>query len=190
MIPPEILAPLEIGLIFSIVTLGIYLSYRISDFPDLGVDGTFPLGAAVSAKLLVQGVDPLLAIIAATLCGMAAGWCTAWLHTRWKITPLLSGIITMIGLYSINLRIMGSANLSFFHSTTLFTGTSKIGVLIAINIVLFAMVGYFLATEIGLSMRASGTNPKGSEMQGVNIKKMKILALMMSNRSEEHTSEL
>ena len=113
---------LEQGFLFSIMTFGVYITYKILDFPDLSVDGTFPLGAAVTAMLLVRGINPMFACLASVFSGMAAGFVTGILHVKLKITNLLSGILVMIGLYSINLRIMGKANTPLFNTKTIFSG--------------------------------------------------------------------
>ncbi|MFI4938578.1 MAG: ABC transporter permease [Candidatus Berkiellales bacterium] len=177
----ELMTIIEIGLIFSLVTLGVYLTYRMSDLPDLSVDGTFPLGAAISAKLLLAGISPPLAIILSIAGGAISGFITAYLHVKFKISALLSGIITMIALYSINLRIMGSGNLSFFSAPTVFSDLPKIGLLIGIAGLLIFALWYFLTTEYGLALRASGVNAEGSEMQGINTHKMKFTIYMLSN---------
>ena len=106
---------------YAVMALGVYLTFRILDMPDLTVDGSFTTGAAVAAKLIISGVPPLWATLAAVVAGMIAGWITGILHTKGNINGLLAGILTMIGLYSINLRIMGEANLSLLREDTLIT---------------------------------------------------------------------
>ncbi|HAX74078.1 MAG TPA: ABC transporter permease, partial [Firmicutes bacterium] len=115
-----LLGSLEQGLIFGIMAIGVYLTYRILDFPDLSVDGTFPLGASVTALFLTHEFSPFIAILASILCGAVAGGVTGILHVKLKITNLLAGILMMISLYSINLRIMGKANVPLFNTTTVF----------------------------------------------------------------------
>ena len=111
---------LEEGLIYSILALGVLITYRVLDFPDLTVDSSFPLGAAVTAILTVNGVNPVLSLLVAMLAGAAAGLVTGLIHVKCRVRDLLSGIITMTGLYSINLRIAGRANLPFFNMSTIF----------------------------------------------------------------------
>lgn len=176
-----LMGAIEIGLLFGIVAMAVYLTYRICDFPDLTVDGSFPLGAAIAAKLLVSGWDPILAVLLATGGGAIAGLCTGLLYTRLQISPLLSGIITMIALYSINLRIMGSSNLSFFYINNLYVIVPKIILFAIIAVTTLVILGYFLCTELGLAFRASGSNPLGSEMQGIHANRMKLIALILSN---------
>ena len=115
-----ILGILEQGLIFGIIALGVYITYKILDFPDLTVDGSYPLGAAITGLLLVNGYSPWLALLAATAAGILAGVITGLIHVKGKVRDLLSGIITMTGLYSVNLRIAGSANVPLFQSETIF----------------------------------------------------------------------
>ena len=115
------------GLLWSIMALGVYLTFRVLDIADLTVEGSFPLGAAVAAALLVEGINPIVAIFIAALAGMVAGVATGILHTKLKIPALLAGILTMIALYSVNLRIMGKANLSLLRTDTIFTGFVDFG---------------------------------------------------------------
>ncbi len=111
---------LEQGLLFSIVAIAVYITYKILDFPDMSVDGTFPMGAAISASLLVQGVNPWISILLAALGGALAGAVTGIMHVKLKIDNLMAGILMMIGLYSINLRIMGKANVPLFNVNNIF----------------------------------------------------------------------
>ena len=111
-----ILNALEQGLLFSLVAMGVYITYKILDFPDLSVDGTFPLGASISAAMLVRGINPWVTILVATLGGACAGAITGFLHVKLKISNLMSGILVMMGLYSINLRIMGKSNIPLFNT--------------------------------------------------------------------------
>lgn len=115
-----VLASIEQGMLFAITALGVYLTFRILNYADLSVDGSFPLGAAVSARLIVAGVNPLLAVPAAAAAGALAGSITGFLNTRLKITALLSGILTMTSLYSINLRVMGRSNIPLLQQPTIF----------------------------------------------------------------------
>ena len=118
-----LLGTIEQSFIFAIMVLGVYISYKVLDFPDMTVDGSFPLGAAVSAALIIKGVNPLLALVVAMLAGAIAGLITGMIHVKLKVTNLLAGIIVMTGLYSVNLRIMGKSNIPLFMSNHLFNGT-------------------------------------------------------------------
>lgn len=176
---------LELGLLYALVTLGVYLTFRAINFPDLTVDGTFPLGAAVSAALIVNGVNPILATIAAVLAGAFAGLVTGYLHVRWKILGLLAGILTMTALYSINLRIMGRPNIALLTEPTLFsffTGTHAILFTIAGIVVLVVLLLYwFLSSQYGLALRATGINPRVSPSYGINVGRMTLTGLAVSN---------
>ncbi len=111
---------LEQGLLFALVAMGVYITYKILDFPDLSVDGTFPLGASISAALLINGVNPWISILIATIGGAIAGSITGFLHVKLKISNLMSGILVMMGLYSVNLRIMGKSNIPLFNTNYIF----------------------------------------------------------------------
>lgn len=162
---------LEEGLIYAILALGVLITYRILDFPDLTVDSSFPLGAAVSAILTVNGMHPVLTLLMATLAGAAAGLVTGLIHVKCHVRDLLSGIITMTGLYSINLRIAGRANLPFFNMDTLFDNAlvdslpaalapwSKVLVVLVIVLVVKVLLDLFMNTRAGFLLRAEGDNP-------------------------------
>lgn len=162
---------LEEGLIYAILALGVLITYRILDFPDLTVDSSFPLGAAVSAILTVNGMHPVLTLLMATLAGAAAGLVTGLIHVKCRVRDLLSGIITMTGLYSINLRIAGRANLPFFNMDTLFDNAlvdslpaalapwSKVLVVLVIVLVVKVLLDLFMNTKAGFLLRAEGDNP-------------------------------
>lgn len=162
---------LEEGLIYAILALGVLITYRILDFPDLTVDSSFPLGAAVSAILTVNGMHPVLTLLMATLAGAAAGLVTGLIHVRCHVRDLLSGIITMTGLYSINLRIAGRANLPFFNMDTLFDNAlvdslpamlapwSKVLVVLVIVLAVKVLLDLFMNTKAGFLLRAEGDNP-------------------------------
>ena len=162
---------LEEGLIYAILALGVLITYRILDFPDLTVDSSFPLGAAVSAILTVNGMHPVLTLLMATLAGAAAGLVTGLIHVKCRVRDLLSGIITMTGLYSINLRIAGRANLPFFNMDTLFDNAlvdslpaalapwSKVLVVLVIVLVVKVILDLFMNTKAGFLLRAEGDNP-------------------------------
>ena len=173
---------LEQGLIFGIMVLGVYISYKILDFPDLSVDGTFPLGAAVTASLLVGGVNPFLSCLLALMAGALAGSVTGDLHVRLRITNLLSGILVMIGLYSINLRIMGKSNIPLFTNETIFSN----GLMPLVIIVIFALackllLDYFLKSKLGFMLKATGDNPQLVTSLGIDIGLIKILGLALAN---------
>lgn len=173
---------LEQGLIFGIMALGVLISYKILDFPDLSVDGSFPLGAAVGASVLIKGYPPAAALLLAALAGAVAGSVTGFIHTRFKITHLLSGIIVMIGLYSINIRAMGgSANQQLFNTQHLFKGNVP-AIVILIVLVLAAkfLLDYLLHTQFGFALRALGDNPQVVTNLGLNADTYKILGLMVS----------
>ena len=166
---------IEIGLVYALVAIGVYLSFRILDFPDLTVDGSFPLGAAVCAVLLIAGVNPWLASLAAALAGAAAGLVTATLNVRFKILHLLASILTMIALFSINLRVMGRPNVALLMQDTVLTPFYGLGipdhivrplVVGAIVAVVVLLLARFLASEFGLAMRATGVNARMARAQG------------------------
>ena len=162
---------IEEGLIYAILALGVYITYRILDFPDLSVDSTFPLGAAVSAILTVNGWNPLLTLLIATLAGAVAGLITGLIHVKLKVRDLLSGIITMTALYSLNLRIAGKANLPFFTMETLFNNSllkqlpqalQPYTTVICMAVIVLAVkliMDLFMRTRAGYLLRAVGDNP-------------------------------
>lgn len=181
---------IEQGLVYGIMALGVYLTYRVLNFPDLTVEGSFPLGAAVSATLIVAGVDPLLSVAAATLCGLLAGLVTGLLHTKMRISGLLAGILTMTALYSVNLRIMGRPNVALLRQPTLFSELSARGfdhplqalvVFALAALALKVLLDWFLATELGLAMRATGDNQDMIRSFGVSTDAMVNLGLAMAN---------
>ena len=178
------------GLLWSILALGVYLTFRVLDIADLTVEGSFPLGAAVAARLLSDGSSPFSAIFAACAAGMLAGVVTGWLTTKLKIPALLSGILTMIALYSVNLRVMGKANLSLLRQETIFTRfeaffDDRQFVILAVGFaaVLFLslLFYWFFGTEIGAAIRATGFNPHMIRANGVNTDVTVILGLLLSN---------
>jgi putative ABC transport system permease protein len=181
---------LELGLIYGLMALGVYLTFRILDFPDLTVDGSFTTGAAVAAILIVRGTNPLLATLAAIAAGLAAGAITGVLHTKGKINPLLAGILTQVGLYSINLRIMDTSNLSLLREDTLLTPLREGGLMgTAVAVAIFAVVplvfkvllDWFLHTDLGLALQATGDNAEMIRSFGVSTDRMKVLGLALSN---------
>ncbi|MDJ0702278.1 MAG: ABC transporter permease [Leptolyngbyaceae cyanobacterium MO_188.B28] len=183
---------IETGLLYGFLSLGVYLSFRILKFPDLTVDGSFPLGAAVAATLIVQGTNPFLATGLAVIAGGLAGLCTAWLSVQLKILNLLASILTMIALYSINLRIMGKPNVALLGQSTLFDQVvlplphlppqleTPILLLIALALVKVG-VDAFLSSELGLAMRATGMNPTMAQAQGIATNQLILLGMSMSN---------
>lgn len=182
---------LEQGLLFALMVLGVYLTFRILDFADLTVDGSFTLGGAIAASIIFAGGNPWLATVVALCGGLLAGAVTGILNTTFRITPLLSGILTMTGLYSINLRVMGRANISLLRADTVITrftsalhldpayGTVVLG-LIVVGLVGVALY-LFLKTEIGLALQATGDNEQMIRALGVNTDRMKLLGLALSN---------
>jgi putative ABC transport system permease protein len=185
-----LLGAIQIGLIFGLVALGVFLSFRVLNFPDLTVDGSFPLGAAVTASLIVHGVDPFLATAVAILAGAAAGLVTAFLNLRFGILHLLASILTMIALYSINLRIMGRPNIGVLNEWTILSpfaghGLEKkyLEILVAgaVLVVAGCLLGRFLLSDYGLAMRATGANPRMARAQGVNTTRTTYVGMAISN---------
>ena len=164
-----LLGALEIGLVYGLVALGVFLSFRVLSFPDLTVDGSFPLGAAVAASAIVGGIDPYLATGCAIVAGALAGLVTAMLNVRFNILHLLASILTMIALFSINLRIMGRPNIALLTEPTVlspFEGLGLAGPVLkplfvgALVLAVAALLARFLASDYGLGMRATGANPR------------------------------
>lgn len=185
---------LEQGFIYSIIALGIYITYHILDFPDLSVDGTFPLGSAVTAVLLIHGVNPWLAIFIAFLAGAGAGFLTGFFHVVLKIKDLLAGIITMTALYSINLMIAGYSpllqigdaktifNSGFLATISDFTGTWKTLILILLNAIIIKLfLDWYFKTKSGFLLRAAGDNENMITMLAQDKGKIKIIGLMLCN---------
>lgn len=183
---------IETGLLYGFLSLGVYLSFRVLDFPDLTVDGSFPLGAAVAGTLIVAGVNPFVATGIAILAGGAAGFCTAFLSVRLGILNLLASILTMIALYSINLRIMGKPNLSLLNQPTVLapfeTWLGALPKLIVMPLVLLVGVGIakvivdaFLTSQLGLAMRATGMNADMAQAQGIETDQLILLGMAISN---------
>jgi putative ABC transport system permease protein len=181
---------LEQGLAYGLVALGIVITFRILAFPDLTVDGSFPLGASVVARLIMEGVPPSYGILMAIICGFVAGSCTGFLNTKLKINSLLAGILMMTILYSFNLRIMGRSNIQLLTVNTLLTPLENLDVNRFIPIIaffLFVALGaklltdVFLHTQMGFAMRATGDNEQMIRTLGVNTDTMTILGLGISN---------
>lgn len=180
---------LEQGLLWAPMVLGVYVTFRILNYADLTVDGSFTLGAAIAAQLIFVGVNPWLGIGVGVFAGGLAGAVTGLLHTQLKIPALLSGILTMIGLYSINLRIMGRANLSLLRLDTVFTDvgrwvTPQLAALVlafATVTVVVVLLYAFLQTELGFAIRATGDNEQMIRSLGVNTNTMKVIGLALGN---------
>ena len=178
-----IIDAIEEGLLFSIVSMGVYITYKILDFPDLSVDGTYPLGAAITAILLINGVNPWLAIIISAVGGAIAGGITAFLHVKLKISNLMSGILVMIALYSVNLRVMGKSNTPLFSTKTIFKNTNLKSIFIIIIMVVICkiIIDTFLKTKRGFLLIAVGDNEQVVSSLGINKNGVKVLGLMISN---------
>lgn len=173
---------LEQGLLFSIVAIAVYITFKILDFPDMSVDGTFPMGAAISATLLVQGLNPWISIIAAAIGGGIAGAVTGILHVKLKIDNLMAGILVMIGLYSVNLRIMGKANVPLFNVNNAFK--ISLPAIVIIGVILFIvkiLLDLYLKTKSGFLLIAVGDNEQVVSSLGVNKDFIKVLGLLISN---------
>ncbi|MDN5842422.1 MAG: ABC transporter permease [Alcaligenaceae bacterium] len=180
----------EIGLIFGLVALGVLISFRILNFPDLTVDGSFPLGGATAAILIHHGVDPFLATVCATLAGGVAGMITGWLNVSLKIMDLLASILMMIALYSINLRVMSAPNVPLITDPTVFTILQPAGledyiarplILLVLVIAIKFALDWFFTTQMGLAMRATGSNPRMARSQGIATGAMILLGMAISN---------
>ena len=179
------------GVLWGLMALGVYITYRILDIADLTVDGSFATGGAVCAVCVVNGVDPILALLLATIAGAVAGFVTGFLYTKCEIPAILAGILTQIGLYSINLRIMGRSNTPLLKSETLFKNISEMTGLsstwtaliigIIVSVVIVAILYWYFGTEIGSAIRATGNNEQMVRALGVNTSVTKILGLMIGN---------
>lgn len=182
------------GVLWSVMALGVYITFRLLDYADLSVDGSFATGGAVSAVLVLKGADPYLSLLAALAAGLLCGWVTGFLNTRLKIQPILSGILTMIALYSVNLRIMGfAANLPLLGVDTIVSragavlpgGSDPTAVSLLIGLaaagVLIGAMYWFFGTEIGCALRATGNNKAMARAFGVSTDRMVVLGLMLSN---------
>lgn len=185
-----VLGSVEQGLVYALMVLGVYITFRVLDFPDLTVDGSLPLGAAVSGILIVNGYDPFLSLVAAMIAGALAGLLTALLATKLRIMSLLASIITMTALYSINIRIMGRPNLTLLNQPNIFEPLGLLGLpkhvlvpAVFLVIVLFwkVLLDLFLHTQLGMALRATGDNPQMIRAQGINTDGMIILGVSLSN---------
>ncbi|MDE7227101.1 MAG: ABC transporter permease [Treponemataceae bacterium] len=179
------------GVLWGIMTVGVFMTFRILNIADMTCDGSFALGGSVCAVLIVRGVSPLAALAVSFFAGTLAGLATGFLHTKLKIHEILAGILSMIALYSINIRVMGRANTPLLGVSTLMTrlqrsvhlGFNQTSLVIGVAFcaVIVAVLYWFLGTEIGSSLRATGNNPRMVRALGVNTDTMKILGLMLSN---------
>ncbi|MBR1586601.1 MAG: ABC transporter permease [Clostridia bacterium] len=185
-----LLGAISLGLLWSIMTVGVYITYRLLDIADLTVEGTLAMGAAIACTLIRKGMDPYLASLCALLGGCAAGLCTGLLHTKLKIPALLSGILTMIALYSVNLKIMGAPNVSILRMNTVFRPLIRLGLSSNVAVIIMGLICamllitilyWFFGTELGSAIRATGNNQRMVRAQGVNTDTMKILGLVISN---------
>lgn len=177
-----IMGVLEQGLIFAIVSIGVYITYKILDFPDMSVDGTFPLGAAVAAVCLTKGINPFAACAAAFAAGCLGGVITGLLHVKLRINNLLSGILVMFALYSVNLRIMGKSNIPLFGETSIFTGVAVPLIIIAVfSVLVKTVLDFFLKTKLGFLLIATGNNEQLVTMLGINKDNIKLLGLILAN---------
>jgi len=180
------------GLAFGFVAIGVYLTFRVLAFPDLTVDGSFPLGGAVAAVLIINDVNPWLATLAAFGAGLCAGLATSLLNTKLRINALLAGILMMVALYSINLMIMGRSNIGLLRETTVFSQVAQlIGIedkvtlsiifMVVLVVIILAILDWFLRTEIGLALRATGENEQMVRGLGGNTDMTTILGVSISN---------
>lgn len=178
------------GVLWALLAIGVFLTFRILDIADLTAEGSFPLGAGIAAVSITHGLSPIVACLLGFLGGAAAGLVSGLLHTKLKIPALLAGIITMTGLYSVTSRIMGAPNLSLLGQKNVFTWAESLGVskenavLIAgllVALIVVTLLVLFLRTETGLAIRATGDNLAMSEANGINTDTMKIIGYMISN---------
>lgn len=185
-----LMGAISLGLLWAVMTIGVYITYRILNIADLTVEGSIAMGAAIAAQNIYGGINPYAATALAIVGGMVAGLVTGLFHTKLRIPALLSGILTMIALYSVNLRIMGKANLSLLRMDTVYKGAIDaglsqnnsvmlVGFLVVVIIVL--VLYWFFGTEIGSAIRATGNNPQMARAQGINTNMMIILGLVISN---------
>jgi len=187
-----LLGALSQGLLWGVMAIGVYITYRVLNYADLTAEGSFTLGAAVAARLITSSFDPLLSTLIAIAAGVLAGCITGFLHTVLKVPPLVSGIITMTGLYSVNLRVMGRANIplgrdndTLMRQMATFLDTTERIASIAVGaifiVIVIVLLRLFFNTEIGYVLRATGDNEAMVKAQGVNTNRMKILGLILGN---------
>ena len=187
-----ITSALQQGLIYAFMALGVLLTFELLGFPDLTVEGTFPLGAAVTARAIIEGVDPLLAVLLGALAGGLAGAATGLMHTRLKVNNILAGILTASAIYTVMLRTMGRPNIPLLASENIYGQISgwfnlsenTFSVIIILALMTFLvriLLGWFLNTDLGLAIRATGSNERMIRSLGVNTDNTKLLALIISN---------
>lgn len=175
-------ATIEQSLILAIMVLGVYISFRILNFPDMTVDGTFPLGAAISAKLLTLGVNPYLTLLVALVAGAVAGAVTGLIHVKLKVKDLLAGILVMTALYSVNLRVMGKSNIPLFEEDNIFNTEYSMMITIVVLILISKfLLDYLLKTKFGFALKVLGDNENLIVSLGLNEEKYKIYGLMIAN---------
>ena len=172
---------LQQSFIFSIMVMGVYITYRILNFPDLSADGSFTLGASISSALIIKGVNPYISLVIAMLAGSIAGAITGFLNVKLKIKDILSGILVMVGLYSINLRVMGVSNLSLFNYGTIFSNKDSMIINLVILVLCAVLFTLFFKTKLGYVMKGTGDNENMIISLGLDTGKIKILALSISN---------
>ena len=172
-----------LGLGFSLLALGIFLSLRVFNFPDITTDGSFTLGGAVTAVMLVSGYHPLVTLFVSMIFGAVAGMCTGIIHAKLKVNPLLAGILMMTALYSVNLAIMGRSNIPLIEQKKIFdtVNMNEFGTMLLFAIVFWLLLSLVLKTDFGLAMRATGNNEQMIRALGVNTDRMKITGLAVSN---------
>lgn len=188
-----LISVLEQGFIYAILALGVYITFKILDFPDMSVDSTFPLGAAVTALMITKGVDPLLTLPASLLAGAVAGAVTGLIHVRLRVRDLLSGIIMMTGLYSVNLRIAGTSNVPIFSHDTIFKNPlisalpasiapyAPVLILAVLTLIVKLIMDAYLSTRSGFLLRATGDNPTLVATLAQDSGSVKILGLSIAN---------
>ena len=185
-----VLSGISQGLLWSIMAIGVFITFRILDIADLSAEGTFPMGAAVCALCIMHDINPILATFCGMLGGMLAGFVSSIMHTKMKIPALLTGIITLTGLYSVNLLILGSSNVYLSTHETIVTmvaklvldRTSSVLLIGSIFVVLVILILYlFLNTQLGLALRATGDNVAMGQANGIKVDRMKILGYMIGN---------
>ncbi|MCI9456198.1 MAG: ABC transporter permease [Oscillospiraceae bacterium] len=185
-----ILGAIALGLLWAVMALGVYITYRVLDVADLTVEGTIALGGAVAARFISGGMNPWLATLFALIAGLLGGLCTGLLHTKLKIPALLSGILTMIALYSINLRVMGKSNIPLLRVKNVYSPLQELGlsgsipsliVGVIIVVAVAVIIYWFFGTELGSAIRATGNNQNMARAQGINTSNMIILGLVISN---------
>lgn len=177
----QMLGALESGLLYALMALGVYITFRILDFPDLTVDGSFTTGGAIAAVMISGGSSPWIATLVAVLGGLVAGAVTGLLHTKGKINGLLSGILMMIALYSINMRIMGKPNISLLGENTVFNSIAPLILMPIIVVIVKVLLDLFLRTDLGLALRATGDNQRMIRSFGTHTDNTIILGLSISN---------